>query len=619
MPIIGTAGHVDHGKSTLVEALTGRDPDRWADEKARGLTIDLGFAWSELGDGDLSVPGGGESVGFVDVPGHERFIKNMLAGVGGVDVALFVVAADEGWMPQSEEHLSVLDLLGVRHGVVALTRIDLVESELAELASLEIEERLEGTSLEGWPIVPVSAISGEGLDAIRSALAAAVAAAGEPHDVGRPRLWVDRSFTISGAGAVVTGTLVNGTIERGDELALWPGPRKVRVRALQSHEREADAIGPGNRAAVNVSGVDRVDIDRGAMLAAPGHFRATDRLLADLRPVRNLNTPLSDRGAYHLHVGSGAWSARIRLLEGDELSDHGAALIQIESPIPVTVGDPFILRDVGRRAVAAGGIVLDPSPRPRSAAARASLPILRLVANAPPDKRASALLTVRGRASMNEIAADTGGGTPSGGVSVDDEVLSEAGVTSALEELDRLVAAFHAANPMRPGIPKASLSSGSGLSQALVGVVIEASGGALIDDGPTVRRAAFTSSWDASAATAWHKARTTLKESGYAVPRASQLGLDQEVVHALIRNGDLVRIEEDLVYLPDQIDAIIDELPKLGDGFTVAAFRDALGITRRHAVPIVEWLDASGWTQRSGDVRFVKRRSERRPGDVPSP
>jgi selenocysteine-specific elongation factor len=241
MPVVGTAGHVDHGKSTLIRALTGRDPDRWEEEKRRGLTIDLGFAWMDL-DG---VP-----VGFVDVPGHERFIKNMLAGIEAVQAALFVVAADEGWMPQSEEHLAVLDLLDLDTAVVALTRIDLVDGDTAALAALEIEEALAGTSLEGSQIVGVSAPTGQGIDELRAALASAVGRTAI-EDVGRPRLWVDRSFVISGAGTVVTGTLTGGSLAVGDEVVLWPGRHQARVRSLQSHEAARETVGPGTRAAAN--------------------------------------------------------------------------------------------------------------------------------------------------------------------------------------------------------------------------------------------------------------------------------------------------------------------------------------------------------------------------------
>ena len=270
MPLIGTAGHVDHGKSTLVEALTGRDPDRWAEEKERGLTIDLGFAWTTLR------PAG--EVSFVDVPGHERFLKNMLAGIEAIDVALFVVAADEGWMPQSEEHLAVLDLLGIDSGVVALSKIDLVDPEVAALVEIEIAQRLSGTTLQDAPIVPVSARTGEGLDHLREELAVRVDEV--QHRGDRPRLWIDRSFSVRGAGTVVTGTLTEGPMRVGDDLELLPVRKRARIRGMQSHESGIEMAGPGRRLALNLTGVDRDEAlgPRTEMVESlPGEGNAADQ------------------------------------------------------------------------------------------------------------------------------------------------------------------------------------------------------------------------------------------------------------------------------------------------------------------------------------------------------
>jgi selenocysteine-specific elongation factor len=347
MPVIGTAGHVDHGKSTLIEALTGRDPDRWDEEKERGLTIDLGFAWTTLGDGT--------EVGFVDVPGHERFIKNMLAGIDAIDVALFVVAADEGWMPQSEEHLAVLDLLGISKGVIALTRADIVDTDTADLAELEVQDRVAGTVLENAPIIRTGAPAGLGVSEIRDALAEALE--GIPARSGnRPRLWIDRAFTIGGAGTVVTGTLVGGPVEVGDQLVVWPGEDRVRIRTIQSHETGHERLDPGRRAALNLAGTTRDRVPRGAMLGRPADWEPTTRFLADLRAIRDLTEPLRDRGAYQLHVGSSAVPARLRLVEGPSLETTGVAAIEAQRAIPLRVGDRFILREVGR---------IRPSPRLR--------------------------------------------------------------------------------------------------------------------------------------------------------------------------------------------------------------------------------------------------------------
>jgi selenocysteine-specific elongation factor len=600
MPVIATAGHVDHGKSTLIRALTGRDPDRWEEEQRRGLTIDLGFAWTDLG---------GREVGFVDVPGHERFIKNMLAGVGGVDAALFVVAADEGWMPQSEEHLAVLDLIGLSHAVVALTRVDLVGPDDAELAALEVADRLEGTSLAGSEIVAVAAPVGLGLDNLRRALAGLVAAV---PDRGRPRLWVDRSFTIGGAGTVVTGTLIGGSLTVGDTLVVHPAGIEVRVRGLQTHEHPVDRIGPGNRAAVNLSGIDRDAVERGAMLGRPGHWRTTTRLLADLRTVRSLTDPVSDRGSFHAHIGSGAHPARITLLEGAELRGVGAALLTLEEPVVAAAGDHVILREVGRRSVVAGGVILDPHPAARRREVIDSLSGLRAATD--PDTRATALLEVRGIATVSDIAADSGGGTVTATVG-EGEVMVSAGAAARLDTAAMAaVEAHHTANPLRLGMPLPALASAIGVTAALAQAVVAASPRLLLE-GPVVRSVSFVPRLAGAAESAWEAARNTLETAGFAAPRRDELGLGDEVIHALIRGGALVAVGDDLVYLPETLAGIVAAAGSLADGFTVADFRDAMGITRKHAVPLLEWMDRSGVTRRVGDGRNLRRRPDATPPD----
>jgi selenocysteine-specific elongation factor len=595
MSVIGTAGHVDHGKSTLVAALTGRDPDRWAEEKERGLTIDLGFAWTELEPG--------VAVGFVDVPGHERFIKNMLAGVGALDVAMLVVAADAGWMPQSEEHLAVLDLLEVRHGVIALTRIDLVDEETQLLAELEIAERVADTVMEDWPVVPVSPVTGDGLPALVEALAVAVKSAGPSPDVGRPRLWVDRAFTIAGAGAVVTGTMTAGTLTRGQDVTLFPGATSLRIRNLQVHERDVVAIGPGTRAAVNVTGSDIDTIVRGSMLGDAAHFRTTRRVLAELRTVRTLEAPLTARGAYHLHVGSGSWPVEVRTVESAFVSRSGAILIELPQPIPLVIGDRYILRETGRRAVVGGGRILDPHP-PRKVDT-ATLPRLREALDASPDERARALLELRGEDSLAHLEADSGGGAVKG-FTAGDLGVADWRVTELLRDLYQAVVRYQLENPLRPGAPKAELTASIGVSGAVL-EALAAQADALVDEAATIRTVDFTGGWGPAQEAEWEAARQLLIDSGLAVPRASQLGLARETFHSLLRNEQLVRVDDDLVFLPEQMDAITAHLARLPDGFTVGEFRDALGVSRRQAVPLLEWLDATGWTSRSGDVRRVRK------------
>jgi selenocysteine-specific elongation factor len=595
MPVVGTAGHVDHGKSTLVQTLTGRDPDRWDEEKRRGLTIDLGFAWTTLPSG--------LDVGFVDVPGHERFIKNMLAGVDAIDVAVFAVAADEGWMPQSEEHLAVLDLLGISRGIVALTRADLVDDDTLELATLEVEERFAGTSLEGATVIPTAAPSGRGVDDLLAAIDHALADT-TVEDVDRPRMWIDRSFTIGGAGTVVTGTLMDGTLRVDDTIALYPGAIASRVRSIQSHEESVDEIGPGNRTALNLAGLDREEIARGAMLGRADQWAPTSRFTADIRTVRDLDAPLREQGSYHLHAGSGSWPARLRLLEGDQLDGPGAVMIDIGNPVPLRVGDRFILREVGRQAVVAGGRILDPDPPRRVREVGPMLPTLRTADG--PDGAATALLEARGTVDLHVLAAETGGGTPDAALVTDGRAHSARRVDALVDRARRFVATFHEENPLRPGVPKASLAERLRVEvEDLDGILATADD--LRMDGPAVRSASFAGELGGAARETWAAVRSTMEGADRAPPRRKELAIDPELMHALVRSGRLVEISDELVYLPETLDDIEAKVREMPDGFTVADFRDALGVSRKYAVPLLEWMDARGVTRREGEGRVVRR------------
>ncbi len=397
MPIIATAGHVDHGKSTLVQALTGIDPDRWAEEKERGLTIDLGFAWTTIN---------GTTVGFVDVPGHERFIKNMLAGVGAVDCALLVVAADSGWMPQTEEHATVLNLLNTPRGVIALTRSDLVDPETIELATLEILEEVEGTVMSDWPIVAVSAVTGEGLEELRDHLADQIRtdrALDEP-----VRMWIDRSFSIRGAGLVVTGSLARGSIGIGDEVEILPDGVMSRVRGLHRHDEPVDRINAGERAAVNLVTDGSPDIGRGDLLVAPSSVGTTQRFTTTMQPARSF-AEIPKRGAFHLHLGTADVNVTIR-----RIGETDGFVIDADARVPATMGDRFILRDSGRRSVVGGGRILDPHPGPRPTAS--DVDSLAGVVDADPATRGGALLSVRGITETETLIVDSDGGAAADGL-----------------------------------------------------------------------------------------------------------------------------------------------------------------------------------------------------------
>jgi selenocysteine-specific elongation factor len=581
VPLIGTAGHVDHGKSTLIESLTGRDPDRWEEEKRRGLTIDLGFAWATLGQG--------QEVSFVDVPGHERYLKNMLAGIEAIDVALFVVAADEGWMPQSEEHLAALDLLGIDTGVVALTKIDTVDRETADLVTIEISERIAGTGLEAAEIIPVSARTGVGIPRLTEALSGLVAAPTVGGD--RPRLWVDRAFSVSGAGTVVTGTLSEGPIKVGEIVEILPGAKTARIRALQSHETEIDTAMPGRRLALNISGVDRSDVPRGSMLGLPGQWQSTNRFTARLRLARYFDE-LPARGAFHLHFGSGAYPVLIKRSEGD------IALLQVRTPIPMRSGDRFILRETGRKLVMAGGVVIDPAPGPP---ARAMADATRIDPSAERDRIATRLLEVRGFDDLARLAAHSGGGKPADAVVFGSGAITGDRFAAAVADAERAVTGYQAEHPLRAGMPSATLATLLGISPDLVDRLVEESP-MLSRNGPDVSSGDHRQSLDEDMTRRWSAAESRLR-ADFAVPRADELGLGPELIHLLIRMEKLVRVSDDLVFLPEQIDQVVSWLGELEDGFTVADFRDHSGLSRKYAVPLLEWSDREGLTFRRGDER----------------
>ncbi len=387
MRVVATAGHVDHGKSSLVLALTGTDPDRFEEEKRRGLTIDLGFAHAVLPSG--------EGVSFIDVPGHVRFLRNMLAGVGGVDACLFVVAATEGWKPQSEEHLRILELVGVRHGVIALTKVDAVDDEWGELATLDVADHVAGSFLEGAPIIGVSSVTGAGLDDLRAALDELVARTPSAADRQRPRLWIDRVFAARGSGTVVTGTLTGGRVAVGDHLEA--NGHAVRVRAIQSLGTPRDEIGPGNRVALNLVGVEHGDLERGHAVVQGGRWRPTELVDASLSVLPALDHGVSRRGAYAAYVGSGEFPVKVRVLGPDVIHPGAEGLVRLhlQRSLPLLPGDRFILRESGRNETVGGGEVLDIAP-------------IRPASKAQPDRSVDRVVAERGWVDVDDLEAMTG-------------------------------------------------------------------------------------------------------------------------------------------------------------------------------------------------------------------
>ncbi len=612
MHVVATAGHVDHGKSSLVLRLTGIDPDRWAEEKRRGLTIDLGYAWCTL-------PSGRE-IGFVDVPGHERFVRNMLAGVGPVRLVLFVVAVDEGWKPQSEEHLAIVDVLGVDGAVVALTKRDLVDAERLAAAEADVRDRLAGTALEGAPTVPCSATSGEGIAELVSALDAMVAAAPEPAQAERPRQFVDRIFTITGAGTVVTGTLTGGPLSVGDEVELLPSGHRARIRALQTHKRSLDVARPVSRVAANIVGTGRERLARGDVLAPPGSWRPTAELEARIHPVRGLAHALTARGAYKLHAGSAERDARVRVYGTDDVDASGAfARIRLSAPLVLDVGDRFVLRDAGRRETVAGGVVLDTDP-PRRPGADAAGRLAARASASPQDL--PALVVVERRAVLDADLRLLTGRSPAA-----EQASTRAGAWWVADDLLDAVAArirahlegFHAEHPLAPGLEIAPAravttavlrSARAPTDPELVEAVLGAleGRGEIVREGSTVRLPAHR------VTLAGHEAEVDRLVQAVAhgeptPPPVSELlaAHGREVLEAAVRADLLVRISADLVLTPAFVERALAEVRAAGaDGITVSALRERLGTSRKYAVPLLEHLDQRRLTRRIGDVRIAR-------------
>jgi selenocysteine-specific elongation factor len=566
--VIATAGHVDHGKSSLVLALTGTDPDRFEEEKRRGLTIDLGFAHTALPSG--------ETVSFVDVPGHVRFLRNMLAGVGAVDACLFVVAATEGWKPQSEEHLRILELLGIAHGVVALSKVDAVDDDLRELAHLDVTEHVAGTFLAGAPIVAVSAVTGEGLDELRRALDDLVRRTPAAADRHRPRLWIDRVFAAKGSGTVVTGTLTGGPLAAGARVTVGAVGRPARIRAIQSLNTGHDAIGPGHRVALNLVGVDHADLARGDAVVEPGRWTFTTRVDASLAVLDALDHRVSRRGAYLAYIGSGEHPVRVRVLGGSAIGpgEQGYVRLHLDEPVPLLPGDRFILRESGRQETVGGGAVLDVAPvRPASKIGPErweSGPVERVVA----DRR-----WVR----VDELEALTGEQRPP---TLGSWVVAPGEVEAMVEAL---AARVEAAGPL--GLDVVSLDDREREVLTLVPAVEVIAG-----------RARPVTAGDPLAD---HPFLRALEAGGAAPPTPE--GIDRAELRELVRRG--VVVERDGVYFaPSAIDAAgrmaAALLARSPEGFTVAELRDELGITRKHALPLVNELDARGVTRRRGDLRI---------------
>jgi selenocysteine-specific elongation factor len=609
--VVATAGHVDHGKSALIVRLTGMDPDRWEEEKRRGLTIDLGYAWCAL-------PSGNE-VGFVDVPGHERFVRNMLAGVGPVRLVLFVVAADEGWKPQSEEHLQILDVLGVAGGLIALTKRDLVDAETLAVAEDEVRERVAGTALEAAPVVAVSARTGEGIEELTSALDAMLAAAPPPDDA-RPRLFVDRVFTIKGAGTVLTGTLAGDCLAVGDEAEIYPSGRRVRIRGLQTHKEAELRACPVTRVAANVVGVERDDLARGDILGTADAWRPTTRFDGVVRAVRALDHPITERGAYTVHAGAAEAGARIRL-DGPLEPGDGTVHIRVRTtrPLVLDVGDRFVLREEGRHETVGGGVVLDVEP-PRRFADPPHLAALDARLGATRPAVAASLVGERGAVRADDLRL-WAGAEPPDDLLAGDWVVAELVRAAVHEAATVLLTEHHRAHPLEEGAPLALVREAAGRAARGAGapgdpdladavLTALASTEDLVRTATTVRLPSHRVALDERTADVERLLDAIGGARESRPPTVRELvtqGIAPALIDAAARAGSVVRIAPDIVVTPSLVDRALDLIRARGaDGISVSAIREGLDTSRKYAVPLAEWLDREGRTVRRGDLRFPR-------------
>ena len=608
--VVGTAGHIDHGKSTLIQALTGIDPDRLEEEKRRGMTIDLGFAYMTLPSGRL--------VGIVDVPGHARFIRNMLAGVHGLDAVLLVIAADEGVMPQTVEHLEIVDLLEITRGLAVLTKSDLVDAEWLEMVTAEVVEVLSRTSLRGAEVVPVSALTGAGLDRLRERLDALLEATPARADRGRPRLPVDRVFTIKGSGTVVTGTLVEGSLRVGAELVVAPGGRRVRVRGLQQHNQKAELAEPGSRAAVNLVGADKEDLRRGDVLAPPGALVSTRRVDAQVRVLADAPRALRHGAHLLLHTGTAEVSARAIVLESDAIEPGGSGWVQLwlAEPLAAAAGDRFVLRVPSPSLTLAGGRFADVSPRrhPRHDA-RVSESLERRVAGGvlqeelrkyPRGITAAALLkaSLEPDADLSVLEARRAGGW----------LFAPEAWSAISRRAAEALGEYHARNALRGGMPREELQSRLGLAPAAFTPVLAelAADGTLVERTGEVALPGHEVRLDVEAGAAARLVEI-LGADPYAPPslpeamRAS--GISAEAVRVLGQRGEIVRLSDDIAFTRDAYDravALVRELIAADGSVTVASLRDRMGASRRPVLALLEHLDAQRVTRRVGDARVLR-------------
>jgi len=635
MRVIGTAGHVDHGKSTLVKALTGINPDRLKEEQQREMTIDLGFAW-------LTLPSG-EPVGIVDVPGHQDFIKNMLAGVGGIDLALFVVAADEGVMPQTREHLAILDLLEIPRGVIAVTKIDLVDDEeWLELVQADVAEAVDHTVLAGAPIIPVAPMKGEGLDTLVNTIDQILSDTPSRANRGRPRLPVDRVFSVSGFGTVVTGTLLDGQFEVGQEVEVLPQGAKSRIRGLQSHKKAVEMAAPGSRTAVNLTGLGAHDINRGDVVTTPGWLEPSQLVDVHLRVLPDAPKPLRHHQEVEVFSGSTEVGGFVRLL-GTRLLEPGETgwvQLRLVQRIPIVKGDHFIIRQPSPSLTIGGGVVVDPLPRRRHRRFRPEVidRLETLLAGTPEDVLLAELdrqvplaarILIAGCGLPTEIAteafaallktedvfilADPAATKIDSPVTSKVLVTSRAGWAALLGRFRSMLSAYHADFPLRAGMPRSELKSRLKLETRLFNEAIQygQNEGTLAATETIVHLPEHQVQFTPKQQTAVGKILADFRHAPYNTPLPKDVAaaVGEDVLLALIEGGQLTRLSNEVILLTETYNEFVDWLKdylRQNQTVNVAKVRDAFNTSRKYALALLEYSDEQRITKRVGDDRVLR-------------
>jgi selenocysteine-specific elongation factor len=615
MYVIGTAGHIDHGKSQLVIALTGIDPDRLREEKERGMTIDLGFAW-------MTLPSGKE-VGIVDVPGHERLIKNMLAGVGGIDLALIIIAANEGVMPQTREHLAILDLLQITKGIVVITKKDLVDADYLAVVKLEVEELLSATSLAGSPIAAVSSITGEGIPELKKIIDEILNSLQPKKDIGRPRLPIDRVFTLPGVGTIVTGTLVEGCLTAGQEVELMPSGLKSRIRSLQTHKARVETATPGSRVGVNLVGIATENVKRGDVLTRPGWLNPTTLITVNLKLIPYLTRPLHHGAEIGFYTGTAEAMAKLRLLGSDELKpgETGWGQLVLDRPTALTISDHFIIRSP--METIGGGRIYESHTNKYRRFRQEILDSLAVKAKGTGDEVIQALLDAKSPLEMTDLVAKSNMEESEVKEILDSLVqqgravvvheakssmyFSASGWDALQRKAIQALNEYHQKFPARPGVPVVEMGSRLKIGdryQAIIQHLVDE--GTIIKDMGTVMIPSFRISFTQAQQSKIEAFLKALEQHPYTPP--TDTVLEPDLLNLLVSQKKVVKLSEDIVFSAAAYDQAVETLTnylKAKGKVTVGEVRDMFGTSRKYALALLEYLDRIKLTRRVGDDRVL--------------